>query len=343
MKKITVVVPIYNVEKYVRICFDSLLRQTFKDFVVMAVNDGSPANEQVIIDEYTEKYPDMFIGVQKPNGGYGSVLQYAIEHMETEYFLVCDPDDYLSDDALEHLYALATDNNADLVIGAKSFIYEDSNDQDYDLAYNKNFVTLKNEGIYLKNQKEVRNLLFVDPSPHSKLYRRGLARKIVFPTKVGYTDNLLFYISYLNAQRIVYTEKCCAYYLVNRTGNTMTDVKPQVIDAHVKVFKAILEQSAKCTQIPELFYYRMFVGYKFVWEQLRRIAGDSSVVKEKAAVLYELVEAMKPYQNQIVAGIKEFSDAGRNEKIKDQLLFTALGKMIYQRNLNKLIQEKEGK
>ena len=52
---------------------------------------------------------------------------------------------------------------------------------------------------------------------------------------------------------------------------------------------------------------------------------------------------MKPYQNQIVAGIKEFSDAGRNEKIKDQLLFTALGKMIYQRNLNKLIQEKEGK
>ena len=54
MKKITVVVPIYNVEKYVRICFDSLLRQTFKDFVVMAVNDGSPANEQVIIDEYAE-------------------------------------------------------------------------------------------------------------------------------------------------------------------------------------------------------------------------------------------------------------------------------------------------
>ena len=145
MKKITVVVPIYNVEKYVRICFDSLLRQTFKDFVVMAVNDGSPANEQVIIDEYVEKYPDMFIGVQKPNGGYGSVLQYAIEHMETEYFLVCDPDDYLSDDALEHLYALATDKNADLVIGAKSFIYEDSDDQDYDLAYNRNFVTLKNE------------------------------------------------------------------------------------------------------------------------------------------------------------------------------------------------------
>ena len=123
----------------------------------------------------------------------------------------------------------------------------------------------------------------------------------------------------------------------------MTDVKPQVIDAHVKVFKAILEQSSKCTQIPELFYYRMFVGYKFVWEQLRRIAGDSNVVKEKAAVLYELVEAMKPYQNQIVAGIKEFSDAGRNEKIKDQLLFTGLGKMIYQRNLNKLVQEKEGK
>ncbi|MBQ7889488.1 MAG: glycosyltransferase family 2 protein [Erysipelotrichaceae bacterium] len=343
MKKITVVVPIYNVEKYVRICFDSLLKQTFEDFVVMAVNDGSPANEQVIIDEYVNKYPEKFIGIKKPNGGYGSVLQYAIEHMETEYFLVCDPDDYLSGDALEHLYNLAISKEADLVIGAKSFIYEGSDDQDYDVAYNKRFVTLKNEHVYLKSEKEVRDLLFVDPSPHSKLYKRNLAKKIVFPTKVGYTDNLLFYISYLNAQRLVYTDKCCAYYLVNRVGNTMTDVKPQVIDAHVKVFKAILEQSKQCADIPELFYYRMFVGYKFVWEQLRRITGGIDTLKEKAGILYELVDAMKPYRNQIQEGIQEFSDAGRNEKIKDQLLFTGLGKMIYNRNLNKLIQEKEGK
>lgn len=342
MKKITVVVPIYNVEKYVRICFDSLLRQTFKDFVVMAVNDGSPANEQVIIDEYVEKYPDLFIGVKKANGGYGSVLQYAIEHMETEYFLVCDPDDYLSDDALQHLYDLAIKKEADLVIGAKSFIYEDADDQDYDLAYNKRYVTLKNEEVYVKSQKEVRDLLFVDPSPHSKLYRRELAKKIVFPTKVGYTDNLLFYISYLNAQRIVYTDKCCAYYLVNRTGNTMTDVKPQVIDAHVKVFTTILKQSEQCKDIPELFYYRMFVGYKFIWEQLRRITGGTEVLKEKAQVLYELVEAMKPYRAQINAGIKEFSDVGRNEKLKDQLLLTPFGKMIYQRNLNMLIEQKAG-
>lgn len=340
MKKITVVVPIYNVEKYVRTCFDSLLRQTFDDFVVMAINDGSPANEQVIIDEYVEKYPDKFIGIKKENGGYGSVLQYAIANMETEYFLVCDPDDYLSDDALEYLYNLAIEKNADLTIGAKTFIYDGSEDQDYDLAYNKHFVQLKNEEVYTKNDTNRRDLLFIDPSPHSKLYKKELAKNIQFPKKIGYTDNLLFYISYLNANRVVYTEKNCAYYLVNRVGNTMTDIKPQVIDAHVKVFKTILEQSKNCSDIPSLFYYRMFVGYKFIWEQLRRIENSEAILKEKAEVLYQLVEALKPYHKEIVAGIKEFSDCGRNEKIKDCLLWSGLGKTIYKRNLNQLIKEK---
>ena len=68
MPKVTIIVPIYNVEKYVRACFESLRLQSGNDHVVLAVNDGSPDNSQEIIDEYTEKYPELFHSIVKENG-----------------------------------------------------------------------------------------------------------------------------------------------------------------------------------------------------------------------------------------------------------------------------------
>ena len=105
MSKVTIIVPIYNVEEYVAKCLDSLLRQTYSDYVIYAVNDGSPKNEQPIIDRYAAAYPEKVVAIRKENGGYGSVLEMAIARLDSEYFLVCDPDDYLADDALETFLA----------------------------------------------------------------------------------------------------------------------------------------------------------------------------------------------------------------------------------------------
>ena len=106
MSKVTIIVPIYNVEEYVAKCLDSLLRQTYSDYVIYAVNDGSPKNEQPIIDRYAAAYPEKVVAIRKENGGSGSVLEMAIARLDSEYFLVCDPDDYLADDALETLVGL---------------------------------------------------------------------------------------------------------------------------------------------------------------------------------------------------------------------------------------------
>ena len=74
MSKVTIIVPIYNVEEYVAKCLDSLLRQTYSDYVIYAVNDGSPKNEQPIIDRYAAAYPEKVVAIRKENGGYGSVF-----------------------------------------------------------------------------------------------------------------------------------------------------------------------------------------------------------------------------------------------------------------------------
>ncbi|MEG2799790.1 MAG: glycosyltransferase family 2 protein [Erysipelotrichaceae bacterium] len=319
MNKVTVIVPIYNVENYVRKCFDSLLNQTYNDFVVFAVNDGSPANEQVIIDEYVAKFPEKFVGIQKENGGYGSVLEMAIQKCETPYFLVCDPDDYLADDAIQHLVDLAELSEADITIGAKYFIYSDGEDKDYDAAYNTNFTTLKTNSVYNKGSAEFDNLFYIDPSPHSKLYRKEVAKNIKFLHKVGYTDNLLFYMSLLNAKKVVYTDKACAYYLVDRAGNTMTDIRPKALDAHIEVFKEIVKQ-AQDLKPCDMFYYRMFESYKFILYQTPRMNGTVEEYSEKLDHLYELVESLIPYRNAIALLYKKYAKGGFLEKYRDMQL-----------------------
>ena len=90
--KVTIIVPIYNVEKYVSKCLDSLINQTMDEIEVFAIIDGSPDNSIDIV----KKYASMDSRIKcfdKENGGYGSVLEYALDKIETEYFLICDPDD----------------------------------------------------------------------------------------------------------------------------------------------------------------------------------------------------------------------------------------------------------
>ena len=92
--KVTIIVPIYNVEKYIEKCLRSLLAQSFSEFEVWAIDDGSPDNSSDIVKEFCKKDSRIKL-IQKENGGYGSVLEYAIKRIETEYFLICDPDDWL--------------------------------------------------------------------------------------------------------------------------------------------------------------------------------------------------------------------------------------------------------
>ncbi len=339
MEKITIIVPIYNVEKYLRKCFDSLLSQDFNDYLILAINDGSLDNSDKIMQEYAIKYPERFKAVYKENGGYGSVLQLAISMITSKYFLICDPDDYLEKDALSHLYELAEFSNADLTIGAKYFIYEDSDDKDYDYAYNTNFVSLKVNTVYNHNSSMYDDILFVDPSPHSKLYKTAIARNITFLEKVGYTDNMLFYLSYLNAKKIIYTDKACAYYLVNRKGNTMTDVRPKAISAHVAVFKAILEQS-KASLCNDMFYYRMFESYKFIIEQVKRVDGELIEVSEAIDFIYTLVEKLIPYRDKIMVNYKKYSKARILERIRDNLLLTKKYSLKTFRHIKKKLLER---
>ncbi len=338
--EVTIVVPIYKVEKYLRACFESLLKQTSSLFTVLAINDGSPDNCEDIIKEYCQKYPDKIKGIKKENGGYGSVLQVALKEIKTPYFLVCDPDDTLEDNAVETLLNLAKISGADITVGAKTFVYEDSTDRDYDLAYNKEFVTLKTDTVYKNTTKEFDDLFFIDPSPHAKLYRTELAKGIKFPEHVGYTDNLLFYISLLNSKKVIYTNKALANYLVNRTGNTMTDVSYKAMNGQILVFKTILTHADKLENVPDIFYYRMFESYKFMLYQSRRMNCSKEDYETTLNYLGTFVEKLCVHEKEIKPLYKKYTKNAFVEKNKDLALMNKnLFSFTYSHIVKKMVKE----
>lgn len=320
MPKITVAVPVYNVEEYVAKCLDSLVRQTFQDFVVYVVNDGSPANEQVIIDEYAAKYPELIKPIVKENGGYGSVLQYCINNLETDYLLVCDPDDWLEDNTLEILYNKASESNADLVVGAKTLVFSDNDELKYDPSYQSRFGNITSGQLYTKQDEEYQRFFFMEPSPHAKLYKHDIIKDIKFVEKVGYTDNLLYFIGLLNSERVVYLEESLAYYLIDRAGNSSTDVRAKTIDARVSVFKEIITQASNIKNVQSIFYYRMFSTFKYINDTSENIGGTKEEYINSVSKTKELLDLIIPYKKDVMKYYNAFENIPTKNKVVDKLL-----------------------
>lgn len=321
MNKVSVVVPIYNVEKYLRNCLESIAKQTYKDFDCYMVNDGSPDNSQNIIDEYAKKYPDKFIPIIKENGGYGSALELAFNKTDSEFVLVCDGDDTLKENCLEDLINIQEKNNCDLVVGSKNLVYEDSEDIDYSPSYNTSMTNLYSESfLYTKdNLNTFNDLYFIDPSPHSKLYKTEIVKNIKFPNKIAYTDNLLFYYALNNSNSVIYSDKPLANYLINRKGNSMSDVSIKGLKSQITVFNGIYDQCNKI-ECPKMFYYRMFESFKFILYQTRNLNCDKEEYKELFDYLKTFLDRLVNHENDIKEYYDKYNKNGFIEKLRDKAL-----------------------
>ena len=100
---LTVIVPAYNVEKYLRECLDSLLKQTEQDHYVLIIDDGSTDGTPDICDEYVENYPTIFHCIHKKNEGLGAARNTGMENVKTPYFTFLDSDDWWNLQTIEFL------------------------------------------------------------------------------------------------------------------------------------------------------------------------------------------------------------------------------------------------
>lgn len=116
MIKVSVIIPVWNVEKYLRECLESVVNQTLKEIEVIIVNDESPDNSEEIILEYKNKYPKLIKYIKKKNGGVGSARNKGLDIAKGEFISFVDSDDWIDKNMLEEMYNLAKKENNDIVI-----------------------------------------------------------------------------------------------------------------------------------------------------------------------------------------------------------------------------------
>ena len=114
---VSIIVPCYNVEDYVKRCLESLYNQTLENIEIIIINDGSTDNTPKIIEDFLQTHHrDNVVFLNKENGGYGSAVNLGIRHSRGKYFAVCESDDYVSEDFYETLYIVAEEKQADVAV-----------------------------------------------------------------------------------------------------------------------------------------------------------------------------------------------------------------------------------
>lgn len=153
---ISVIIPVYNAEKTISKCIDSVLCQTYQDFEILLINDGSPDNSEEVCLKYAES-DERVRYIKKENGGVSTARNRGINEAKGEYVSFIDSDDWIEPETLDVLFKSAKANNADIVIPRTRMVFCDTqgnfeknvyNDDDYDLVVTKN--SLKDEFEHLR-------------------------------------------------------------------------------------------------------------------------------------------------------------------------------------------------
>ena len=232
MKKVSVIVPVYNTEKYLTKCLNSLVKQTLQEIEILVIDDGSTDGSRKIIEEFQEKYPQLIVPFYKENGGQASARNLGITYSTGEYIGFLDSDDFVRIDMFEKLYTKAISTDSDYIgCGYTDILYSGESE-----------VVLKELVInpFCKTNRE----MFYDAivSPFINFYKGTILRtnQIVFPEGVIYEDTAFWVdaIPYLNKINYVYESLA---YRVRREGSTTKTCDAKRIEDIFKVIDSILQ------------------------------------------------------------------------------------------------------
>lgn len=212
---ISIIIPVYNVEKYLCKCIDSILGQTYKELEIILVDDGSTDNSGVICDKY-EKKDNRIKVIHKKNGGLSDARNCGLDNAIGEYIAFLDSDDWVDFKYIEILYENLRDYNADISICNFRRVHDEK-----ELLNNHN-------NIILYNNIEALQQIYTNKSVQAivawnKLYKKSIFKKNRFPKGKIHEDEYLIPILLYETKRVVYTDKELVYY--RQTPNSIMNSK----------------------------------------------------------------------------------------------------------------------
>ena len=216
MIDISVIIPVYNAEKYLRGCLDSLVNQTKKEIEIVAVDDGSTDSSVDILNEYKEKYPELFKIILQPNQRQGAARNNGMRNSVGKYITFVDSDDSLKADALECLYEKAVAYDCDVVACDADCIYPDKT------VIIKSGVDFETKEISADQKKKL--LLDMYMVIWNKIYKRELFfdNDIFFQPEIWYEDVLFLNMLISKVKSISFVDKSLYNYYQRENSVTYT-------------------------------------------------------------------------------------------------------------------------
>lgn len=275
MPKISVIIPVYNVEKYLRECLESVVNQTLDDIEIICINDGSTDSSLAILQEYSLKDNRIKI-INKENSGYGASVNLGLEGASGEYIAIVESDDFVKNSMFEQLYKIATENNADIV-KSDYFYYSTLDKKARKAGKISKFRTKK--AIHIKQYLK---LLKMPPTIWSAIYKREFLNKnkIRFlETKGASFQDTSFSFKVLSlADRIVLTDKSYLYY---RQDNSSSSVH-----SSDKVFAICLEYDEITKFLNENILIKNFANTQKLIKQYNAYMWNLMRIDEKFRDLF---------------------------------------------------------
>ncbi len=218
---ISVIVPIYNVEKYLPYCIDSIVEQTYKNLEIILIDDGSSDNCGKICDDYAKKDKRIRV-IHKKNEGIAITRNRGLDEAKGKYIFFVDSDDSIIKETIKYLYTLEQKYNADIAIGQSNVIYEENltksleknTDKEDDKDIVKTYNTEQAIEAMLYNTEFTNNVW-------NKLYKKETFFDVRFPEKKIYEDLAVAYKILANAKTVVLGNKRTYNYLTNRKNSIM--------------------------------------------------------------------------------------------------------------------------
>lgn len=234
--KISIIVAVYNSEPYIRRCLDSIKNQTYGNFEVLLINDGSKDKSGDICEEYS-KIDKRFVTFHQTNKGICNVRCFGINMANGEYIIHIDPDDWIENNTLELMIAECTKYNLDICTCSIKYEYKD-------IELNKTHSKIEKIQDYLYNRftKEAITLLQITPSLINKLIKTNVYRKniIKYPELVKSGEDIcIFYQIYSNDLKIKIIDKDLYHYDKSINQSSLTKDDNHIIDI-IKCYDLIL-------------------------------------------------------------------------------------------------------
>ena len=210
--KVSVIVPVYNVESYLDKCLNTLVKQTLQEIEIIIVNDGSKDNSEKIIEKYLKKYPEKIKYIKKANGGLSSARNEGLKYASGEYIGFVDSDDYVSLNTFNLMYKKAKEKNFDLVVCNLNYVYE-----------TKTKMVSAGLDKDLENEDEVKkNIVFLYPAVWNKLYKKEILDSLKFKEGIWYEDVEFNFRVYPRVKSIGYVDKPLIQYVQRESSISKT-------------------------------------------------------------------------------------------------------------------------